>query len=96
MDTEMTKVRVMIADRSYPLMLKQNDVESVQKAAGVIQENIREFRKKYDGKDMQDYLSMVLLKMVVENLSAQNENTHDITIFNQKMEQLERMLSAAI
>ena len=59
-------VNIVIADRSYRLKIDPKDEEVVRKTIKVINEKIVEFKTVFSGKDMQDYVSMVLLWYATE------------------------------
>jgi cell division protein ZapA len=64
--TELIPVNILIADRSYRLKINAGDEEMVRKTANLINEKIGEFKTQFAGKDMQDYVSMVLLWFATE------------------------------
>ena len=63
---ELIPVNFVIADRSYRLRIEPSDEEMVRKTAGLINDKITEFRNNLAGKDMQDYVAMVLLWFATE------------------------------
>lgn len=63
---ELIPVNIVIADRSYRLRIEASDEEMVRKTAGLINDKITEFRNNLAGKDMQDYVAMVLLWFATE------------------------------
>ncbi len=62
-------LKVIIAGRTYPLTIKQEDEQSVQYAAKLINEKVKEFEQNYSVRDKQDLLAMSAL-----NLLAAKEN----------------------
>ena len=54
-------VNITIADRSYRVKITPKEEEAVRKTAHMINQKMVEFKNTYAGKDMQDYISMVLL-----------------------------------
>ncbi len=71
---ELIPINVVIADRSYRLKVEPKDEEMVRKTVKLINEKVFEFKNKFAGKDMQDYVSMVLLWFATE----QTKPTSDI------------------
>lgn len=51
---------VVIGDRSYRIKISHEDEEVVRKTIKTINDKILEFRTQFAGKDMQDYIAMVL------------------------------------
>ncbi|MEB3029872.1 cell division protein ZapA, partial [Parvimonas micra] len=64
--SELIPVNIVIADRNYRLRIEPQDEEMVRKTAGLINDKITEFKTNLAGKDMQDYVSMVLLWFATE------------------------------
>jgi len=62
----MIPVNIVIADRTYRLKIKPEDEEAVRGITKLINNKILEFRNAFAGKDMQDYVSMVLLWFATE------------------------------
>ena len=58
---ELIPVNVVIADRSYRLRIEPADEEMVRKTVKLINDKILEFKTNFAGKDMQDYIAMVLI-----------------------------------
>lgn len=63
---ELIVINVVIADRTYRLKTRPQDEEGIRKTAKLINEKLVEFKTAFAGKDMQDYISMVLLWFAVE------------------------------
>ena len=83
MSEELIAATITIADRSYRIKMHPKDEEVVRKTVKIINDKIIEFKTIFAGKDMQDYVAMVLLwfatdqitqmkaGLVSENLSGQ-------------------------
>lgn len=59
-------INIIVADRSYRLKIDSTDEEMVRKTMKLINEKIVEYKTNFSGKDMQDYVSMVLLWFATE------------------------------
>ncbi len=57
-------LKVMIAGRTYPLTIKQEDEQSVQYAAKLINDKVKEFEQNYSVRDKQDLLAMSALNLL--------------------------------
>ncbi|MBC7589340.1 MAG: cell division protein ZapA [Chitinophagaceae bacterium] len=68
--SELIPANIVIADRTYRLKIEAEDEEVVRKTSKIINEKIQEFRNEFAGKDMQDYVSMVLLWFATEQNKA--------------------------
>ncbi len=60
MDT-LIPINIIIADRSYRVKVEPKDEEVVRRTLKEINDKIIEFKTMFSGKDMQDYVSMVIL-----------------------------------
>jgi cell division protein ZapA len=58
---EMIPINIVIGDRSYRVKAHPKDEEVVRKTVKTINDKILEFNTQFAGKDMQDYIAMVLV-----------------------------------
>lgn len=58
---ELIPINVLIADRTYRVKINSGDEEAVRGALKVINDKIFEYKTQFAGKDMQDYIAMVIL-----------------------------------
>ena len=58
---ELIAINVLIGDRTYRIKIREKDEEAVRKTLKTINDKIIEFKTQFSGKDMQDYIAMVLL-----------------------------------
>ena len=70
--SELIPVTVIIADRSYRLRIHPKDEEVLRKTVKTINEKIIEFKTQFAGKDMQDYIAMVLIWYATQTASSGN------------------------
>ena len=63
-------VTVVIGDRSYRIKVRPEDEEVVRRTVKTINEKILEYRTQFSGKDMQDYIAMVLAWYATEQNTA--------------------------
>jgi cell division protein ZapA len=92
---ELIPINIIVADRSYRIRILPEDEENVRKTLKTINDKIIEFKTNFSGKDMQDYIAMVLLWYA--SLSQQDNNSAagqtDLLEALQKMElQLDKAL----
>jgi Cell division protein ZapA len=57
----MIPLNIAIGDRTYRIKVEPTDEERVRKTVKVINDKIMEFKTNFAGKDMQDYIAMVLV-----------------------------------
>jgi len=58
---ELMPINVVIGDRTYRIKIERRDEEVVRKTLKTINDKIIEYKTQFAGKDMQDYIAMVLL-----------------------------------
>jgi Cell division protein ZapA len=63
---ELIAISIVIGDRSYRIRILPKDEEIVRKTVKTINDKIIEFKTQFAGKDMQDYISMVLIWFATE------------------------------
>ena len=84
--SELIAISALIADRSYRIKINPEDEEVVRKTLKTINDKIIEFKTMFAGKDMQDYIAMVLIWYATEQTK---EGNADI----EKEDFLERLLA---
>ena len=95
MTEELIPVNILIADRTYRIKSSPSDEEVVRKTVKLINDKIIEFKTNFSGKDMQDYVSMVIIWYATQNSSGENSSVliEQITESLTKMEsQLDKAL----
>ncbi len=58
---ELIPINIVIGDRSYRIKAEPADEEAIRRTLKTINERIVEFKTQFAGKDMQDYIAMVLI-----------------------------------
>ena len=67
---DLIAISAMIADRSYRVKIDPADEEVVRRTLKTINDKIIEFKTLFAGKDMQDYIAMVLIWYATEQHQA--------------------------
>ena len=67
---ELIAISAVIADRGYRIKINPADEEVVRKTLKTINDKIVEFKTKFAGKDIQDYIAMVLIWYATEQHNA--------------------------
>lgn len=68
-------INIVLAGRTYRIKVKPEDEETVRSMAKQLNERLQAFKTEYAGKDMQDYLAMVLLWHVSETLEGRQDKS---------------------
>ncbi len=71
--SKLIPINVLIGDRSYRLKIESEDEEMVRKTILLINNKILEFKTSFAGKDMQDYIAMVLLWFATEQNNVESD-----------------------
>ena len=87
---ELIPVNIVIGDRTYRIKTNPSDEEAIRRTLKTINEKIVEFKTQFSGKDMQDYIAMVLLWFVTEQQS--NQSGGDNSQISTQLEALEALL----
>ncbi len=54
-------INIVIGDRTYRIKTNPDDEETIRRTLKTINDKIIEFKTQFAGKDMQDYIAMVLI-----------------------------------
>ena len=73
MTKEMLSIKVQIAERFYPLKVKQEDEEKIRKAARLINDKVLQYKQRYTDKDTQDFMAMAALQFVINLLDCEQQ-----------------------
>lgn len=88
-------INIIVADRSYRLKIDPDDEEMVRKTIKTINEKIIDYKTNFAGKDMQDYVSMVLLWYATEQQKPTPEMASQ-TVSQEKLNKLEDLLEKSL
>ena len=58
---DLIPINILVGDRTYRIRILPADEETVRKTVKIINDKLLEFKTHFSGKDMQDYVAMVLL-----------------------------------
>jgi len=59
--SELIPINILIADRTYRIKTLAKDEEVIRGTLKTINDKILEFKTQFAGKDMQDYIAMVMI-----------------------------------
>jgi cell division protein ZapA len=85
---ELIPLNVVIGDRSYRVRVAPKDEEIVRKTIKLINDKIIEFKTEFAGKDMQDYLGMVVMWYATQQAGGGLPAVNEMTSQLEKLEQL--------
>ncbi|MBI5857625.1 MAG: cell division protein ZapA [Sphingobacteriales bacterium] len=90
---ELIAISAVIGDRSYRIKIHPDDEEVVRKTIKTLNDKIIEFRTQYAGKDMQDYIAMVLIWYATEQHTAMSAGLEKENITDQ-LSSIEKILDS--
>lgn len=67
-------IKLLIADREYPLKVDAKDEEIVREAGRQLNEQLNAYRQRFKIQEKQDLLAMVAFDMAVERMTAQRQH----------------------
>jgi len=91
---QLIPLNIVIADRNYRIKILPADEETVRKVLKTINEKILEFKTQFAGKDMQDYISMVLIWYATQAKEDNSQTLSDDLAFS--LLKMEKQLDEAL
>jgi cell division protein ZapA (FtsZ GTPase activity inhibitor) len=82
---------VVIGDRSYRIKIDPADEEIVRRTVKIINDKVIEFKTQFAGKDMQDYIAMVLIWLATERAEGAGNGSEQGNLV-EKLTSIERLL----
>jgi len=92
---ELIPINIVIGDRTYRIKTSPSDEEAVRRTLKVINDKIVEFKTQFAGKDMQDYIAMVLIWYATQSTAPGNNPAADRDI-TEALLKLEQQLDKAL
>ena len=86
-------INVLVGDRTYRVKVSPTDEELVRKTLKIINDKIIEFKTQFAGKDMQDYVSMVILWFTTQTQSGNESSPEILESLSKLEEQLDRVMA---
>jgi hypothetical protein len=95
MTEELIPLNLLIGDRTYRVRVQPKDEEVVRKTVKTINDKMLEFKTHFAGKDMQDYIAMVLVWFATEQ-NASISNVVNMDNVSSRLQTLEKMIDGVI
>lgn len=92
--SELIPINIVIGDRSYRVRVAAKDEEAVRKTTKIINDKLVEFKTEFAGKDMQDYVSMVILWYATQQQNGKQMADSEVNMGT--MDRLEALLDKAL
>lgn len=87
---DLIPVNILVGDRNYRLKVKPTEEETLRKTMKIINNKLIDFKTNFAGKDMQDYIAMVLIWLAIEQPATvlSNENLEEVSGKIKSLQQL--------
>jgi hypothetical protein len=95
MQQELIPLNLLIGDRTYRVRIQPNDEEVVRKTVKTINEKLLEFKTLFAGKDMQDYIAMVLVWFATEQNAAISDQVN-LDHISSRLQTLEKTIESSL
>src|ERR671928_1732741 len=95
MSEELIPINLLIGDRTYRVKIHPKDEEIVRKTVKTINDKVLDFKTHFAGKDMQDYIAMVLVWFATEQ-NAAISNEINLDHVSSRLQTLENIIDAAL
>ncbi len=92
---ELIAVNIVIADRTYRVKALPKDEEVIRKTVKIINDKIIEFKTQFAGKDMQDYIAMVIIWYATQAATEKNNSVEQKEMLD-GLQKLEAQLNAVV
>ncbi len=73
LDNDKLSIRIMIAERTYPMTISRHEEEQIRRAAKLINEKIILYKQRYTNKDTQDVLAMTAMQFATSLLEMESK-----------------------
>ncbi|MDH7464565.1 cell division protein ZapA [Chitinophagaceae bacterium 26-R-25] len=95
MSDQLIPINIVIGDRTYRIKINAKDEEAVRHTVKIINDKIVEFKTNFAGKDMQDYVAMVMVWYATLQIPQTNQQIVEEEML-QKLQSLESALDKAL
>ena len=92
---DLIPLNLVIGDRTYRVRIQPRDEEVVRKTVKTINDKLLEFKTTFAGKDMQDYIAMVLVWFATEQ-NAAISNIVNLDNVSSRLQTLEKMIDGVL
>jgi cell division protein ZapA len=93
---EFIPTNLVIGDRTYRVRILPKDEEVVRRTIKTVNDKLIEFKTMFAGKDMQDYIAMVLIWLATEQQKPDTTNAVITEEVSARLQALERMVDSML
>ena len=91
--SELIPISALIGDRTYRIKINPSGEEVVRKTLKTINDKILEFKTMFAGKDMQDYIAMVLIWYATEQHAGTAAGIEKLNL-SEQLSSIEKLLDS--
>lgn len=88
------KIKVNIANRTYPLTIKREEEEAIRMAVKQINEAVKRFEERYAVQDKQDVLAMCALQIATQNVRQKQKHEEHLGQYDTLLQELGNALKS--
>ncbi len=92
---ELIPINILVGDRNYRVKIRPSDEESLRKTLKLVNTKLVDFKTNFAGKDMQDYIAMVLIWLATEG-SASAVAGEEVKEITAKLKGLKKLIEEAL
>ena len=93
--SDLIAISALIGDRTYRIKIEPTDEEIVRRTLKTINDKIIEFKTVFAGKDMQDYIAMVMIWYATEQTKTGNAGIESENLL-EKLNSIEKLLDGTL
>ncbi|GAA4442326.1 hypothetical protein GCM10023188_41910 [Pontibacter saemangeumensis] len=86
-------IKIRIAEREYPMRVKEEEEERIRVVGKILNERLRFFKDQFGLQDKQDLLALVAFETMVDKVKLEEEKDSHGTDIGQQLSVLEDILS---
>ncbi|WP_018479415.1 cell division protein ZapA [Pontibacter roseus] len=87
-------IKIRIAEREYPMRVKEEEEERLRVVGKILNERLRFFKDQFGIQDKQDLLAMVAFETMVDKLKLEDEQNSHQTKIGEQLSVLDELLSS--
>jgi cell division protein ZapA len=88
-------IKIRIAEREYPMRVKEEEEERLRIVGRILNERLRFFKDQFGIQDKQDLLAMVAFETMVDKLKLEDEKNNHLAKVGEQLNVLDDLLSSS-
>ena len=92
-ESEEIKISITVAERNYRLTIDKTDEEKVRRAADMINERVKEFKRVYTDKDYLSLVSMACIQFATSVVKYENDSAFKDQYLDKQLNVIDDLLT---